>query len=113
MTVPRFPNLFIMYGPNTNTGGGSIIYFLEAQAKYLGDSVAHLAASGRALTVRPDVEQAYDERIQAQLTGSVWTRCSSWYRQADGRITTNWPLLGIQYKKQARFDPADYEVVSR
>ncbi|MFD6396571.1 flavin-containing monooxygenase [Nocardia sp. NPDC060249] len=113
MTVPRFPNLFIMYGPNTNTGGGSIIYFLEAQAKYLGDYVAHLAASGRALTVRPDVEQAYDARIQAQLGGSVWTRCSSWYRQADGRITTNWPLLGIQYKKQARFDPADYEVVSR
>ncbi|MFC9472241.1 flavin-containing monooxygenase [Nocardia sp. NPDC056952] len=113
MTVPRFPNLFIMYGPNTNTGGGSIIYFLEAQAKYLGDYVAHLAASGRALTVRPDVEQAYDERIQAQLGGSVWSRCSSWYRQADGRITTNWPLLGIQYKKQARFDPADYEVVSR
>ncbi|MFD4458743.1 flavin-containing monooxygenase [Nocardia sp. NPDC058480] len=113
MTVPRFPNLCIMYGPNTNTGGGSIIYFLEAQAKYLGDYVAHLAASGRALTVRPDVEQVYDERIQAQLTGSVWSRCSSWYRQADGRITTNWPLLGIQYKNQARFDPADYEVVSR
>ncbi|MFC9659856.1 flavin-containing monooxygenase [Nocardia sp. NPDC127606] len=113
MTVPRFPNLFIMYGPNTNTGGGSIIYFLEAQAKYLADYVAHLAASGRALTVRPDVEQAYDDRIQAQLGGSVWSRCSSWYRQADGRITTNWPLLGIQYKKQARFDPADYEVVSR
>lgn len=113
MTVPRFPNLFIMYGPNTNTGGGSIIYFLEAQAKYLGDYVAHLAASGRALTVRPDVEQAYDERIQERLNGSVWSQCSSWYRQADGRITTNWPLLGIQYKNQARFDPADYEVVSR
>ncbi|MGS2811213.1 flavin-containing monooxygenase [Nocardia sp. MW-W600-9] len=112
MTVPRFPNLFIMYGPNTNTGGGSIIYFLEAQAEYLGDYVAHLAATGKPLTVRPEVEQAYDTRIQAQLTDSVWSRCSSWYRQADGRITTNWPLLGIQYKKQARFDAADYEVIS-
>ncbi|WP_280217119.1 flavin-containing monooxygenase [Nocardia neocaledoniensis] len=112
MTVPRFPNLFLMYGPNTNTGGGSIIYFLEAQADYLADYVAHLAATGSALTVRPEVEQAYDARIQAVLAGSVWSRCSSWYRQADGRITTNWPLLGIQYKKQARFDPADYEVIS-
>ncbi|MEV6216999.1 NAD(P)/FAD-dependent oxidoreductase [Nocardia sp. NPDC051833] len=112
MTVPRFPNLFIMYGPNTNTGGGSIIYFLEAQAEYLGDYVAHLAATGAPLTVRPEVEQAYDARIQDQLTDSVWSRCSSWYRQADGRITTNWPLLGIQYKKQARFDAADYEVIS-
>ncbi|KAA1426393.1 flavin-containing monooxygenase [Nocardioides antri] len=111
MTVPHFPNLFVMYGPNTNTGGGSIIYFLEAQAKYLGEYVGHLAASGAPLAVRPEVEQEYDERIQSQLSGSVWTGCSSWYRNEDGRITTNWPTLGIQYKAQAKFDPADYEVV--
>jgi len=113
MTVPSFPNLLIMYGPNTNTGGGSIIYFLEAQAKYLGKYVDHLASAGGALAVRPEVEQAYDDRIQAELGGSVWSQCTSWYRQADGRITTNWPLLGAQYKAQAKFDPADYEVVSR
>ncbi|MEZ0580372.1 flavin-containing monooxygenase [Nocardioides sp. MH1] len=113
MTVPHFPNLLIMYGPNTNTGGGSIIYFLEAQASYLGDYVEHVAATGRPLSVRPEVEQDYDERIQEQLSGSVWSRCSSWYRNANGRITTNWPTLGRQYKKQARFDPADYQVAAR
>lgn len=112
MTVPEFPNLFLMYGPNTNTGGGSIIYFLEAQAKYLGDYVAHLASTGRPLTVRPEIEQAYDARIQAHLAGSVWSRCTSWYRQADGRITTNWPLLGVHYKRQATFNADDYEVIS-
>lgn len=112
MTVPGFPNLFIMYGPNTNTGGGSIIYFLEAQAKYLGDYVSHMTGVDAPLAVRPEVEQAFDERIQGELSGSVWSRCSSWYRQPDGRITTNWPLLGIQYKAQAKFDPADFEVVS-
>jgi len=113
MTVPGFPGLFIMYGPNTNTGGGSIIYFLEAQARHLGDYVTHLARTGRPLVVKREVEQEYDERIQAQLSDSVWVRCSSWYRNADGRITTNWPTLGAQYKSQAKFDPADYEVVSR
>lgn len=112
MTVPNFPNLFVMYGPNTNTGGGSIIYFLEAQAAYLGDYVAHVESTGRPLAVRPDVEQAYDDRIQGILSNSVWSQCTSWYRQADGRITTNWPLLGAQYKKQARFNAADYEVVA-
>lgn len=112
MTVPGFPNLFIMYGPNTNTGGGSIIYFLEAQAKYLGDYLSHMTGVGAPLAVRPEVEQAFDERIQGELSGSVWSRCSSWYRQPDGRITTNWPLLGFQYKAQAKFDPADYQVVS-
>ncbi|HWU32768.1 MAG TPA: NAD(P)/FAD-dependent oxidoreductase [Marmoricola sp.] len=111
MTVPNFPNLFVMYGPNTNTGGGSIIYFLETQARYLGEYVAHLAEVGRPLAIRPEVEAAYDDRIQTELSTSVWSRCTSWYRQADGRITANWPLLGVQYKRQARFDAADYEVM--
>lgn len=112
LTVPGFPNLLMMYGPNTNTGGGSIIYFLEAQARYLGEYVDHLAATGTPVAVRADVERAHDERIQGELNRSVWSQCTSWYRQADGRITTNWPLLGAQYRRQTRFDPADYEEVS-
>jgi cation diffusion facilitator CzcD-associated flavoprotein CzcO len=110
LSVPDFPNMLMMYGPNTNTGGGSIIYFLEAQARYLGDYVEHLAATGRPLAVRPEVERVYDERIQGLLAGSVWSRCTSWYRQDDGRITANWPLLGAQYRREARFDAADYEL---
>jgi len=112
MTVPGFPNLLVMYGPNTNTGGGSIIYFLEAQAKYLGQYVEHVAAAGAPVSVLAEVEKAHDERIQSKLGGSVWSQCTSWYRTAEGRITTNWPSLGIEYKAQAKFDPADYEVVS-
>ena len=112
LTVPNFPNLVVMYGPNTNTGGGSIIYFLETQAKYLGDYVDRLAQTGKPLAVRADVEQAYDDRVQQELSGSVWTQCDSWYRQANGRITANWPWLGFQYRKQAKFDPADYQVVA-
>ncbi|HUP99421.1 MAG TPA: NAD(P)/FAD-dependent oxidoreductase [Aeromicrobium sp.] len=112
MTVPHFPGLFIMYGPNTNTGGGSVIYFLEAQASYLGDLVEEMGRRRGPLNLRPDVEAAHDRRIQAGLADSVWTQCNSWYRTADGRITVNWPFLGVQYKRQARFDPADYEAVS-
>ncbi len=113
LTVPGFPNLVVMYGPNTNTGGGSVIYFLEVQASYLADYVEHLIASNGALDVRREVEQAYDEAVQTELSGSVWSRCNSWYRQADGRITTNWPWLGAQYKARAKFRAADYEVVAR
>lgn len=112
MTIPNFPNLLVMYGPNTNTGGGSVIYFLEAQATYLGDYVDHLASSGGALAIKPEIEKAYDDRIQAELNNSVWSQCASWYRQADGRITANWPLLGAQYKRQATFKAADYEVLA-
>jgi cation diffusion facilitator CzcD-associated flavoprotein CzcO len=111
LAVPGFPNLVIMYGPNTNTGGGSIIYFLEAQAAHLGDFVEQVAATGRPHAVRREVEAAHDAKVQRELRGSVWSRCSSWYRQADGRVTTNWPRLGVQYRRQARFDAADYEAV--
>ena len=111
MSVPHFPNLLIMYGPNTNTGSGSIIYFLEAQARYLSHYVDHVAAVGAPITVRPEVEASFDRRIQAELANSVWSGCSSWYRDPSGRITSIWPRLGIQYHRQASFDAADYEVL--
>jgi cation diffusion facilitator CzcD-associated flavoprotein CzcO len=111
MTVPDFPGLFVMYGPNTNTGGGSIIYFLEAQARHLGAYADATVAAGAPLDVRREVEAAYDEEVQASLAGSVWSACRSWYRQPDGRITTNWPWLGAQYRARARFRPEDYEPV--
>lgn len=111
LTVPDFPNFVMMYGPNTNTGGGSVIYFLEAQADYLGDFVDEVARTGAPLDVRAEVEQDYDAAIQAELATSVWSRCTSWYRQADGRVTTNWPRLGRDYRRQASFAASDYRAV--
>ncbi|WP_460852889.1 flavin-containing monooxygenase [Nocardioides montaniterrae] len=111
LTVPGFPSFLMMYGPNTNTGGGSIIYFLETQARYLGDFVRCLAEVGRPLDVLPEVEAAFDREVQAELGGSVWSQCASWYRNASGRITTNWPRLGRDYRKQAVFAAEDYRVL--
>jgi cation diffusion facilitator CzcD-associated flavoprotein CzcO len=107
MTVPGFPNLLIMYGPNTNTGGGSIIYFLETQARYLGRYADHIDEAGP-LEVRAEVEEAYDARIQDQLADSVWSKCSSWYREKNGRITTNWPSISARYRRSASYRKADY-----
>ena len=111
ISVPNFPNLAIMYGPNTNTGGGSIIYFLEAQARYIRDMVEYLQRTGRPIEVRQDVADAHDDEIQRELSGSVWSQCASWYRNSDGRITTNWPRLGAQYRRQAKFRVEDYQLV--
>jgi cation diffusion facilitator CzcD-associated flavoprotein CzcO len=107
MTVPGFPNLLIMYGPNTNTGGGSIIFFLETQARYLGRYADHVADVGP-LEVRAEVEEAYDARIQDKLADSVWSKCTSWYREKNGRITTNWPSISAHYRRSASYDKADY-----
>ncbi len=111
VTVPGFPNFFVMYGPNTNLGGSSILQMLEGQAGYLGQAVDLLAA-GRVGTVevRPEAAEHYDHEMQERLGDSVWSgECHSWYRTDTGRITTNWPGLVREYRERtATFEPADY-----
>lgn len=110
LTVPGFPNMPMIYGPNTNTGGGSILYFLETQARYVRKYVEHVARIGRPIDVRPEVAEDFDRTTQDRLAGSVWTRCSSWYRNAHGRVTTNWPGISLEYRRNAVFDSEDYVV---
>ncbi|EHR51468.1 putative flavoprotein involved in K+ transport [Saccharomonospora marina XMU15] len=112
ITVPGFPNMFLMYGPNTNLGGGSIIYMLESQARYIGDAVRKLVRHpGHYLDVRAEAEQRWDDEVQARLERSVWTRCSSWYRNEHGRVVSNWPGRTGEYRKRTRaVELADFEV---
>ncbi len=93
LTVPGFPNLFCIYGPNTNLGGNSVIGMMEAQSRYLVEVVRRIAAGGaRTVEVRPDAAERYDAEVQERLAATVWSTCSSWYREGgSGRITTNWP----------------------
>lgn len=110
MTVPGFPNFFLMYGPNTNTGNTSVVYFHEAQARYIVQAVRLIAAGGAALDVRAAVAAGYDADLQRRLAGSVWTACQSWYRTATGRIVTNWPGTAGEYRRRtARLNPADFD----
>ena len=100
MSVPHFPNLFLMYGPNTNLGSGSIIFMLENQARYIRQAIGSL--NGGALDVRADVEQEYDNELQARLVDGVWSKCSSWYRAANGRVATNWPGTQAEYRRRVK-----------
>lgn len=111
MAVPGFPNMFLIYGPNTNLGTSSIILMMEQQARYIRQLTRELARGGaaRAFEVRREVEQAYDEDVQSRLDRSVWTTCQSWYRTASGRVTTNWPGLVHEYQRRtADVALADY-----
>jgi hypothetical protein len=104
--------MFCVYGPNTNLGAGSIIYMIERQARYIRQAVEQLTRPGVSyVDVRPDVEERYDREVQQRLGRSVWSACTSWYRQADGRVTTNWPGLVTEYDRRTRrLDPADYRI---
>ena len=67
MAVPGFPSMFVMYGPNTNTSGGSIIFYLEAQAAYIRQALEQAASRGAAIAVRPEVEAASDRGCRRAL----------------------------------------------
>ncbi|MFI6305857.1 flavin-containing monooxygenase [Amycolatopsis thailandensis] len=110
MTVPGFPNLFCVYGPNTNLGAGSIIYMIERQARYIRQAVEHLSRPEVSyMDVVPEVEQRYDDEVQGRLGDSVWTDCASWYRQENGRVSTNWPGLVTEYDRRTKtLDLGDY-----
>jgi cation diffusion facilitator CzcD-associated flavoprotein CzcO len=114
ITVPRFPNLFLVYGPNTNLGGNSIVYMLESQARYIVQAVRTLAGRpGVALEVKPEVAARFDTVLQRRLGRSVWTRCSSWYRNEAGRIVNNWPGTVTQYRLRTRaLKLGDYRAIA-
>jgi cation diffusion facilitator CzcD-associated flavoprotein CzcO/acetyl esterase/lipase len=114
MTVAGFPNLFVMYGPNTNLGSGSIIFQLESQMAYIADAVERLRRTGGWLSVRPDVQEAFDREMQSRLSTSVWqTGCNNWYVDEHGRNTNNWPGFTLEYRRRTRrLDPSDYEIQS-
>jgi 4-hydroxyacetophenone monooxygenase len=115
LTVPGFPNLFCMYGPNTNlVANGSIIFFSECEAQYILSAVHLLLQRGvRALDCRVDVHDDYNRRIDEGNAAMAWGAVSvnSWYRSPAGRITQNWPFTLLEYWQRTRtLDPADYLV---
>lgn len=112
MTVENFPNLFMLYGPNTN--GGSIIDKLETQTRYIVGKTAHLLKNGlRSLEVRPEAVRAYNERLQADI-GAVraWqVEGSRYYRAPSGRVVTQCPYTVVEYDRMTREDDlAAFEV---
>ncbi len=114
ISVADFPNLFLIYGPNTNLGSGSIIYMLEAQADHVVSALAVLDREpGTALEVRPEAQQAFSDMIRTRQRRGVWaTGCTSWYLDEHGNNTHNWPTSPYRYRRQAaRIDLADYELI--
>lgn len=115
LSVAGFPNFFLMYGPNTNLGAGSIVYMIESQARHVIEALRLLDRSGAAyVDVKADAQDEFGREMQARLDGSVWAGCSSWYRDDQGRNTNNWPGLMWEYRRRTRhLDRARYEVVTR
>ena len=113
ITVHNFPNLFMMYGPNTNLGHNSIILMSEAQASYIAQCVEGLQKNNwQSLEVKKEVFQAFHQSIQDRLKNMIWTQIdNSWYQSANGNLPNNWPGRTMEYirlTKKVDFDA--YEI---
>jgi cyclohexanone monooxygenase len=112
ITTSGFPNLFMIYGPNTNNG--SIIFMIECQVDYVVRQVERMDREGLAwMDVRPAAMASYNEQLQRDLDGiAVWqSGCHQYYRVPSGRIVTQWPHSMTEYRRRTeRPDAGAYEV---
>ena len=114
ITVRGFPNLFMLYGPNTNLGHNSIIYMLESQIHYVRQCLAEMDEQGlRALEVRDTVQAQFNDDVQRKIRATVWDKgCHSWYKTDSGKNTNNWPGFTFDYRRLTRHvNWSDYELV--
>ena len=103
--VAGFPNLFLLYGPNTNIGHNSILFMLECQYRLVLRLLAARAARGaRTVDVQREAMARYNAEITARLAKSVWAAgCRNWYRAENGRIPTHWPGSTLEYWYRLRY----------
>jgi 4-hydroxyacetophenone monooxygenase len=115
ITVPGFPNFFMLYGPNTNLViNGSILVMVECQVRYAVEAIGRLLRSGhRTMSCRRDVHERYGHEMELGNATMVWgvADVPTWYRNARGRVTQNWPFDLLSYwARTLEPDLAEYEL---
>ncbi len=106
LTVPGFPNFFLMYGPNTNlVVHGNVVFFMECQAAYFTDSI-RLLLEGKhaAMNLRPEIYDRYQRRMDEanSMRAWGWSGVNSWYKDANGRSPIMWPFTTKEYWEGTR-----------
>jgi 4-hydroxyacetophenone monooxygenase len=112
MMVPGFPNFFMIYGPNTNiVVNGSIIFLSECAVRYI-TGMAELIAERGPLMVKQAVHDAFNLAVDAENAKMAWGQpgVTSWYKNARGRVSQNWPFALVDYWQATRAPaPGDLE----
>jgi 4-hydroxyacetophenone monooxygenase len=115
MTVPGFPNFFVLYGPNTNLGhGGSLIFLSECSLRYTLSLLGLMASAGVSeIECRREVFEAYNAEIDDRHSRMIWTRpgITNWYRNSSGRVVTNSPFTLLEYWQMTRTPSLDDFIV--
>lgn len=111
-SLPDFPNLFIVTGPNTGIGHTSALFIIESQMNYILDCIRTLKDQGlRSIEVRPEAERTYTEMIHREMKRTVWKSggCHSWYQSKSGHVIALFPGFSFSYHRLTRaLKPADH-----
>jgi cation diffusion facilitator CzcD-associated flavoprotein CzcO len=113
LSVPRFPNMFLLYGPNTNGGTGSVIHTLECGVQHALAALREMEqAEASQIEVRSEAAAHFDHELRAALAGTVWhSGCTNWYVDENGNDPSQWPWLWSTYKRRTeRLDPGAYSL---
>jgi cation diffusion facilitator CzcD-associated flavoprotein CzcO len=104
ITVSGFPNLFLLLGPNTGLGHTSVLFMIEAQARYVARALDLMDASAAStIDVRAETQRRFVNRVQSRLSRTVWqSGCRSWYLDENGRNFSIWPHASWRYWLQTR-----------
>lgn len=111
-SLPGFPNLFIVTGPNTGIGHTSALFIIESQMNYILDCIRTLKKQGlRSIEVRPEAERTYTQMIHREMERTVWKSggCHSWYQSKSGHVIAMFPGFSFSYHRLTRtLKPADH-----
>ncbi len=118
MTMPNFPNLFCLYGPNTNVAhGGSVIFQAECQMRYITSCITQMIESQiSSVDVRSEVHDAYNKAVDDEHDQLVWSHpgMDSWYKNSQGRIFSPMPWRFVDYWSMTHdADLSDYLVTAK
>jgi 4-hydroxyacetophenone monooxygenase len=101
LTVPDFPNLFCMLGPNTGPAhGGSVIFQSECQSRYIATCLVEMIERGIvAIDVQQEVLDDYVRKVDAEHETMIWTHpgMTTYYRNKSGRVFSAMPWRFVDY----------------
>lgn len=104
LSVPGFPNLFLLYGPNTNGGSGSVVNTLECGIGHVLAALEEMNGRGAdRVEVSQGAAEDFDRELRTALAGTVWQAgCSNWYVDENGNDPNNWPWTWSAYRRRTR-----------
>src|SRR5207253_554953 len=112
ITVPGFPNFFMLYGPGTNAG--ELVMTLESQAEYAVRAIRRMIRERvTAVEVKPRFEAAWWRWLQSKMKGTSWAMTNNYFTSPTGTVVTQWPYGNVPYRLATKLLGRVSEMTSR